>query len=121
MPGTIDLPELLLPLLAGAWLAAAAWATWRGRRLAAEAAAVLDENARLSALVQAGSALPLLIHRDGRLDGQDRLGTALGVETPPDRWAEFLGAAFPSPEQADELARAVQDAATGGRFAITLR
>ena len=121
MPGTNELFALLLPLLAGAWLAAAAWATWRGRRLSSEAAAVLGENARLSALVQSGPALPLLVHRDGRLDGQDRLGAALGVETPPDRWPEFLAAAVPGAGQADGLAQAVEDAATGGTFAITLR
>lgn len=122
MPVTDDLLALLLPLVAGAWLAAAVWATWRGRRLGVEAAGVLGENARLSALLANGPAVPLLVGRDGRLEaGSARLATAFGLEALPDRWDDLLTSAFADPEQRLELDRAVQEARTGGAFAITVR
>ena len=119
----MNAPPLLIiaALLAGAWLAAALWATWRGRRLAVAAAAILDENARLTALVTAGPALPLLIDRDGVLVGQDRVAAALGLEVVPDRWADLVERAFPAHEQAADLEKGVREAATGAAFAITVR
>src|SRR5688572_22958771 len=104
---------IIIAVLAGAWLAAALWATWRGRRLAVAAAAVLEENARLAALVAAGPTLPLLIGRDGVLTGQERVAAALGLEAVPDRWSDLLERAFPGHEQAAELDRGVREASTG--------
>ena len=112
---------IIAALIAGAWLTAALWATWHGRRLAVAAAAVLDENARLAALVAASPALPLLIGRDGVLTGQERVAAALGIEAAPDRWPDLLERAFPGHEQAAELDKGVREAATGGGFAVTVR
>jgi signal transduction histidine kinase len=112
---------LLLPLLAGAWLALVVWATWWARRLSGEAAAVLAEKARLGALLSVAPALPLLVDRDGRLEGIARLAPGLGLEAFPECWPDLLVAAFDDPQQADALARAVQDAATGGTFALTVQ
>src|SRR5688572_23034344 len=112
---------VLIALLAGAWLAAAAWATWRGRRLAAAAAAVLDENARLAALIGSGPAMPLLVGRDGRLQGDERLATALGLGVLPERWPDLLARGIADDGQKAALASAVEEAATGGAFSLTVR
>src|SRR5687767_7091529 len=112
---------VVIALLAGAWLAAAAWATWRGRRLGAAAAAVLDENARLSALIGSGPAMPLLVGRNGSLQGDERLAAGLGLDALPERWPELIERAFAADGQGDALARAVEDAATGGAFSLAVR
>jgi PAS domain-containing protein len=114
-------PLILVALLAGAWLAVALWATWRGRRLAAAAQEVLDDHTRLAALLGAGPATPLLIARDGSLFGQDRLAGAFGLELLPARWSEFTASAALDPGQAGELDRCVVEAASGSGFAMTLR
>ena len=121
MPGTNQILALLLPLLAGAWLGVAVWATWRARRLGAEAAGVVAHNARLGAMLAEGPAVPLLVGRDGSLEASQRLATALGLDGIPDRWDELLAAAFADAPARDELVRAVREAATGGTFAITAR
>src|SRR5688572_13716852 len=112
---------VVIALLAGAWLAVAVWATWRGRRLAVAAAAVLDENARLSALIGSGPAMPLLIGRDGSLQGDRRLAAALGLEALPERWPDLLDRAFAAAGEPHTLAAAVEEAATGGAFSLTVR
>jgi signal transduction histidine kinase len=112
---------VVIALLAGAWLAVAVWATWRGRRLAVAAAAVLDENARLSALIGSGPAMPLLIGRDGSLQGDRRLAAALGLEALPERWPDLLDRAFAAGGEPHTLAAAVEEAATGGAFSLTVR
>ena len=114
-------PLILVALLAGAWLAVSLWATWRGRRLAVAAREVLDDHARLEALLGAGPATPLLIARDGTLHGQDRLAGALGLEILPARWSEFTAGAALDPGQAGELDRCVVEAASGSGFAMNLR
>src|SRR5688500_9133484 len=104
--------SVVIALLAGAWLAAAVWATWRGRRLAAAAAAVLDENARLSALIGSGPAMPLLIGRDGSLQGDERLAPAVGLDGLPERWPDLLERGFAAEGEREALAAAVEEAAT---------
>ena len=111
---------LLLAFVAGAWLAGAAWAAMRGRRLAAEARGVIDERQRLSALLQAGPALPLAVEADGTIAGPDCLAPLLGIASLPQRWMGLFGegAPFPAAEAAD-LARQVAEAAAGSRFSRT--
>ncbi len=112
---------LVIALLAGAWLAAAAWATWRGRRLAAAAAEVIEENGRLSALIGAGPAMPLLVGRDGSLRGDERLAAALGLEAMPECWADLRERAFGDDGQQEALVQAVEAAATGSDFSLVVR
>ena len=111
----------LVALLSGAWLAVALWATWRGRRLAAVAREVLDDHKHVSALLGAGPAIPLLIARDGSLQGQDRLAGAFALDVLPDRWADFTASAALDPGQAEELDRCVVEAASGSGFSMALR
>ena len=114
-------PFIVVALLAGVWLAVALWATWRGRRLAVAAQEVLDDHARLAALLGAGPATPLIIARDGTLHGQDRLAGALGLEVLPARWSDFTASAALDPAQAGELDRCVVEAASGSGFAMMIR
>ncbi|MGZ8361929.1 MAG: PAS-domain containing protein [Allosphingosinicella sp.] len=113
--------EILVALVAGAWLAVAMIATWRARRLAASAREVLDENARLGALLAAGPASPMLVARDGTLHGHDRIAAAVGMETMPIYWQAFIDQATLDGEQAAALARGVAEAATGSAFSLPLR
>ncbi len=109
-------------LLAGMWLAAALWATLRGRRLAGAARAVIDDNVRFSALLGAGPAMPLLIAPDGAISGSDRLAGALGLEALPPRWMGLFGEEAPfRPAEAADLGRHVAEAASGSAFSLTLR
>ena len=112
---------VLIALVAGAWLAVAAWATWRARRLSAAAADLLDDHARLAALVSAGPAMPLLIDRDGALHADDRLAAAVGLQAVPSRWSEFTAAAPFEAESNEALDRAVREAAIGSPIGMTLR
>jgi signal transduction histidine kinase len=113
----------LLALLAGAWLAAALWATWRARRLAAAAAALIDDRRRVSALLAAGPVMPLLVARDGALEGPERLAGALGLDALPASWTELIAEEGPlaGAGGAAELAARVAEAASGAAFSLALR
>lgn len=111
----------VVALLAGAWLAVALWATWRARRLAAAASAVLGDSARLSALLSAAPAMPLLIDPEGSLSGADRTAALMGLEELPPRWSTFLESEALSPEDNAALAQRVLEAAAGAPFTLTVR
>jgi signal transduction histidine kinase len=72
----------ILALGAGAWLSLAAWATIAAARRSRMAAAGVAEMRRLSALLEASPAIPLIVHRGGRIEADDRLSTILGLERP---------------------------------------
>ena len=102
---------IAIALLAGAWLALALWATLRGRRLGAEAAALVGESGRREALLDAAPALPLLIHADGSLEGGGRLAAWLGLDHLPDDWASLAAALTTGAPEFEQL---LAEAATGG-------
>jgi signal transduction histidine kinase len=101
-------------LVAGLWLALALWATWRARRLAAEAKASLGGRERTSALLGASPAMPLLVVPGGALEGPDRLAGALGLGALPERWDELLSSGAIDPADAEALGEAVARAAASG-------
>src|SRR5436309_12580189 len=106
---------VLLALFAGAWLAAATWASLRAARREAAARAVVEDNQRLAALLEAGPAMPLLVDADGAISGPERLAGALGLDALPARWLALFGEEAPFPtEMAAELGRIVSEAASGG-------
>ena len=112
----------VLALFAGAWLAAALWATLRARAAAAAAERVVADNARLAALLEAAPAMLLLVAADGAIRGADRLAGALGLAVLPARWMSLFGDGAPFPaEEAAALGRLIADAAAGGSFSATLR
>jgi signal transduction histidine kinase len=111
-----------IALVAGAWLAVAAWMGVRGARRAAEADAVIQDNVRLVALLQAGPAMPLAVAADGTIDGSDRLAGALGLAELPRRWLGLFGENAPfSLDAAAQLGRHLAEAVSGGRFSLALR
>lgn len=109
-----------IALFAGAWLAVALWLSWRGlRRLRAGAGAAGDVR-RLSSLLASGPAAPLLIRRDGGLDGEPRVAALLGLADLPAR-CDDLGAAI-GDEDARLLSESVAAAArTGAGSRLELR
>ncbi|HWT12383.1 MAG TPA: ATP-binding protein [Allosphingosinicella sp.] len=113
---------IALALFAGLWLAAAFWATLRGRRTAADARAVLDQHDRVSGLLGAAPVMPLLVRPDGAVEGPDRLAGALGLDRFDGGWAELVGDNSPfGAEAAAKLAGAVAEAAAGTPFTLLAR
>ena len=110
----------LLAVFAGGWLAVALWATLRGRRTAVLASAQRRDMARLSGLLASGPAVPLVVRRDGTLEGGgDRLAALLGIESLPRRFAELVGerGAFDK-DDATMLSQRLAEAARGGGVAV---
>ncbi|MEA3064614.1 MAG: hypothetical protein QOJ27_1060 [Sphingomonadales bacterium] len=108
-----------IALFAGAWLAFASWATVRGLGRASDAAGRVDATRHHEALLAASPAVPLIVHRDGRLEEAERLALVLGLSEVPAR-LDDLGAAFGG--EADGLAAQVAAcAAAAGSFALSLR
>lgn len=112
----------LIALLCGGWLAAAVWATVRGARRSAEAGAVTVGGSEAQAMLAASPAMPLLVHRDGRLEGSERLAFALGLEAMPELLAALCTGGSLASEEAEALAANVAAASgSGGDFSLVLR
>src|SRR5262245_51231653 len=102
MPGVTPLLLILVALVAGGWLAASLWATWRAWLAAAAAEAKVGESERLAALLEAGPALALIVAGDGTISGPQRLAGLLGLTMLPPRWLGLFGEG--APFAADEAA-----------------
>lgn len=120
---TLDRTDVIvLALLLGAWLAVALWATLRGRRAAAKGFSALAEQRRMSALLDAGPAMPVVVRAGGGLDAPDRFAGALGLDRRPESWSELTGESSPfEPDDAAALARVFAVAATGGTATVSAR
>jgi signal transduction histidine kinase len=68
----------VIALVCGGWLAFALWWTLRASRRAVQARAQVAAHRRSGALLAASPAVPLIVHRDGRLEGGQRLGAWFG-------------------------------------------
>ena len=114
---------LALALFAGAWLAIAVWATSRGRRQAACAAAVARDVGWMAALLASGPAMPLVVRRDGTLIGGERLAGLIGLRALPPHLYELTGPDGPfTPADAASLADRVASASRAGATVnLTLR
>ncbi|MEA3046473.1 MAG: hypothetical protein QOJ53_805, partial [Sphingomonadales bacterium] len=122
MPAFTPLLTAIVALAAGIWLAVALWAAIRAARRESAARAVIDDNVRLAALLQAGPAMPLVVAADGTISGPDRLAGALGLAALPPRWLALFGEDAPFPlEAAAGLGGHLAEAASGGRFTLTVR
>src|SRR3954470_12923753 len=120
MPTLTPTAAALIALVCGGWLAAALWATLRGLSRSRAASGRMGEGARAEALLAAAPALPLLVSKEGRLQGPDRTAFMLGLSNLPASLADrgsVLGE-----EVVGALSTAVASAAaSGGGFARTMR
>src|SRR5213593_1687754 len=89
----------LVALVCGGWVAVAAWATLRGLRRSREAVGQVGEIARSEALLGAAPAVPVLVRRDGGIQGSERAAFALGLTDLPGDLSQDLGL-----DEADEAA-----------------
>lgn len=87
MTGLFAQNPALASALTGAALALliglAGWALYHGLRARGQSLGVLDENARLAALLGSAPARSMLISADGQLDMTDRLAAWFGLTAPP--------------------------------------
>ena len=101
---------VLLLIVAGAVL------VFQGLRARAAAAAAIDSNARLEAMLRSAPAMAMIVRADGRLELPERMADWFGLATPPrflaDLTAERAGLA---PEDAASLASDVAAAQRAGR------
>jgi signal transduction histidine kinase len=122
MPGLPPLLLVLVALIAGAWLAAAVWATQRAWRAAARAEGLAGDRERLASLLETGPAMALIVAADQSVSGSDRLAAALGLPALPPRWMGLFGEDAPfAAEEAAAWGARLADAASGGSFSLTLR
>ena len=109
-----------IALICGAWLAVAVWATFRagGRiTLARNQVAALK---RSGALLAASPATPLIVYRDGRLEGSERLAPLFGLQGEKLHLADLLAAVQEDGRQA--LEEGIKGASrSGAGFSILVR
>lgn len=82
----------LIITLVLAWIIVASWATIAGIRRVAAARAARSEADRLHLLLSSGPALPLLVDGGGRISGDRRLASWLGLNQLPAYLSELLQA-----------------------------
>ncbi len=70
------------------------------------------ETHRLNALLKASPAMPLIVYRDGHIEGSEPLALILGFESLPEKWKDFLASPQLSNEQVASLESKVSDATT---------
>ncbi|HYJ30660.1 MAG TPA: PAS-domain containing protein [Allosphingosinicella sp.] len=112
----------LLALVCGAWLCLAGFAMLHGLRRARAAGGERRSAGRAEALLEGGPAVPLLVARDGRLEGSVRLASLLGIETVPARWEDLVASAVFAADDAFSLGAAIEESSTAGSgFSRALR
>ncbi|HEX8224253.1 MAG TPA: histidine kinase, partial [Allosphingosinicella sp.] len=113
----------LIALVCGLWLAIGLWATLRASRHTRGARQIEVDALRSRALLEAGPAMPLLIHADGSLEAPQRLAHALGLALPPSRLEGLSGGEGALTEEDGETFASLVQAsvATGGPFTMRAR
>ena len=86
-PATLAIAGVVLFAL----VAGSVWALLVGLRARREGRALSADHARVSALLQAAPALPMLVRADGQVDCPQRLADWLGLSQPPRYIAELAG------------------------------
>jgi signal transduction histidine kinase len=111
-----------LAIVAGAWLAAAVWATLKAARSGREAAVESASARHGRALLEASPALSLIVARDGRLEGAERVAIALGLAEAPALLGDLIASAGLADEEGERLLQEVTAASgTGRSFSLALR
>jgi signal transduction histidine kinase len=111
---------VLLALVGGGWLCLAVAAVLHGLRRARLAAIGRRSGGRAEALLETGPAVPLIVGRDGRLEGSARVPALLGLDGLPPRWDD-LAVAF-AEDDAAALSVGVEEASgAAGSFVRAVR
>jgi signal transduction histidine kinase len=112
----------ILAVVCGAWLALAAWATRRGIARGREASAEARSVEHQAALLAASPALPLVVARDGRIEGRDSLAFLLGLDRLPDTLGDLIAAAgFPADSGERLVDEVTAASAAAGTFQLSAR
>ncbi|HEX8655789.1 MAG TPA: PAS-domain containing protein [Allosphingosinicella sp.] len=111
---------VLLALVGGAWLCLAVAAVLHGLRRARFAARGRRSGGRAEALVETGPAVPLIVGRDGRLEGSARVSALLGLDGLPAQWGD-LASAFADDDAAALSGELEEACAAGGSFVRAVR
>lgn len=106
-----------IAFVCGVWLLLGLWGLLYGLRRQDGGRRKVDRG---QALLEASPAAPLIVARDGRLGGGDRVAGLLGLDPLPERF-EALACSVFSEEDAALLVEAVAETAAGGSFACALR
>jgi signal transduction histidine kinase len=118
-------PALLFAvgLFAALWLAGALWAVIRGISMQRASAYVGSQSDRLSALLGASPALPVIIRPDWKIEASDRLDRWLGIESGIRQFDDMRGAdAGLDAASHDQLRQAILGAQRGAKsFSLSLR
>ena len=109
-----------IALFLGAWLAVALWATLVARRRCEEGRVAGSEAPRLDALLGAAPSIPLIVYRDGQVEGSDRLAGKLGFDVLPRQWTEITQSGVFAADRASQLEEMVGAATAGSSGNITL-
>lgn len=101
----------------------ASWVLFAGLRARAQARAILEDNARLTALNGASPAQAMLVRGDGRIDLSRRLSDWLGLERMPRELDDLSGEETGlEPDDATALSEQVTAAQKAGRpFSMSVR
>ncbi|MEA3015844.1 MAG: hypothetical protein QOI38_566 [Sphingomonadales bacterium] len=110
---------VVLALVGGAWLCLAVAAVLHGLRRARLAAGGRRSGGRAEALLETGPAVPLIVGRDGRLEGSARVPALLGLDGLPARWGDLAGAF--AEDDAAALSAGVEEASAGGSLVRAVR
>ncbi|MCJ2188267.1 PAS domain-containing sensor histidine kinase [Novosphingobium beihaiensis] len=114
---------LLIGLLLGAWMLAAAWAVLAARAREKRTESQLRSARRLARMVEESPALPLLVRSDGRIEASPRLAQWLGLDAVPQYLSELdgQGRGLPRDKLAEltEAVRRCQKTAAPFRMVVT--
>jgi signal transduction histidine kinase len=87
-----SLQILLVGLLIGAWLIAAAYAIWTGLSMRRRAQALMRQSARMARMIETAPAIPVIIRADGKIEASDRFARMLGLSGSSENLTDIVGA-----------------------------
>lgn len=88
-----DLSPLALPvigLILALWTVAAAYMIWQGLNMRARARRSLKATSRMSRLIDAAPAIPVIVRGDGRIDASEKLQRWLGLDNAPQQLTDLF-------------------------------
>lgn len=116
---------VLLGLLLAGWTFGAVWLVLAAQNRARQAHAARGTARRLSRMIEASPAMPLVVRSDGRIEGPERLAAWLGLPALPGYLSELdggeVGLSTEELEQLSEAVRKTQKTAAPFRMSVNPR